>query len=113
MIGRRLAQQPQRIEPALIDRHCARTPRRLGDPRELMLELAHELLDANRGRERLLVLNAGERRLALLIREVEPDHTAHDERAAHQDDERYGVLQEQPTSTQCAILRSNRLCDSR
>src|SRR3954447_18781670 len=103
-----LAQQSQRVEPALIDRYCARTPGCLGDPRKLMLELAHELFDANRRRKRLFVLNASERCFALLIRKVKPDHAAHDEGAAHQDDERYRVLEEQATSTQQAILRSNR-----
>src|SRR5439155_24371868 len=70
-----------------------------------MLQLAHELLDADRCGERLLVLHACQRSLALLIREVHPHQAAHDERPAHQDDERYGVFEEQSTSTHQAILR--------
>src|SRR5690348_7838204 len=92
-----LPQQSQRVEPPLIDRYGARAPGSLSDPRQLMLELSHELLDADRSGQRLLVLHTGERRLALLIREVEADKTAHNQRTAHQNHERYGVLEKQPT----------------
>jgi hypothetical protein len=109
----RLPQQSQRIQPTLIDRDRARAPRSLRHPGELMLELAHELVDADRGSERLFVLNARQGGLVFLVRKVDPDQTAYDERSAHQDHERYRVLEEQTSTHQAISLRDADHCRHR
>src|SRR6185503_19484717 len=43
--GGNLAKEPQRVQPPLIERNTAWTPRRLSDPRKIMLKLADELFD--------------------------------------------------------------------
>jgi hypothetical protein len=50
--------------------------------RELLLDLQDELLDARRRRQRLLMLQAGERDLVFLVREVEADAAGNQQRAA-------------------------------
>src|SRR5947207_8309938 len=67
--GGDLAQQPQGVETALLDR--ARRPRQLRGPAELTLDLFDELADLGGGGLRLLALDANERGLMLLI--VEED----------------------------------------
>ena len=63
--GRHLAQQPQSIEAALLDR--ARRPRQLRGPAELAFDLLDELADLGGGGFRLLALDADQRNLVLSI----------------------------------------------
>ena len=70
--GGHLAQQPQGIEPALLDR--SRRPRELCRPTELALDLFDELADFRRGGLRLFALNTDERRFVLLIVEQHVEH---------------------------------------
>src|SRR3979490_2720329 len=63
--GRPLPQQPQGIEPALLDR--ARRPRQLGGPAKLAFNLLDELANLRRCRLGLLVLNADQGRLVVAI----------------------------------------------
>ena len=63
--GRHLAQQPQRIEPALLDR--TRRPRQLRGPAELAFDLLDELADLGRRRLRLLMLDPDQRHLVFAI----------------------------------------------
>jgi hypothetical protein len=63
--GRHLAQQPQGVEPALLDR--ARRPRQLSGPAELTFNLLDELADFRRRRLGLLVLNPDQGRLVLAV----------------------------------------------
>ena len=63
--GRHLPQQPQGVEPALLDR--ARRPRQLGGPAELAFDFLDELADLRRRGLRLLVLNPDQGRLVLAV----------------------------------------------
>ena len=63
--GRHLPQQPQRIEPALLDR--ARRPGQLRGPAQLAFDFLDELADLGRGGLGLLVLDADQGRLVLAI----------------------------------------------
>ena len=78
--------RPQRVEPPLIERNPACPPRRLRNPGDLVLQVAHELFDPDRRGDRLFALDAGKRRLAFLIEKVNVDQPAGDDRAAHEDD---------------------------
>ena len=62
---RHLPQQPQRIEPALLDR--AGRPRQLGGPAELAFDFLDELADLGGRGFGLLVLNPDQRRLVLAV----------------------------------------------
>ena len=63
--GRHLPQQPQSVEPALLDR--ARGPGQLGGPAELAFDFLDELADLSRRRLGLLVLNPDQGGLVLAI----------------------------------------------
>jgi len=63
---------------------------------ELLLDLQDELLDARRGGERLLMLQAGERDLVFLIREVEADAARDQQRTADEGEDQQEVAAEQP-----------------
>ena len=76
--GRHLAQQPQRIEAALLDR--PRRPRQLRGPAELALDLLDELADLGGGGFRLFALDADKRRLVLLIVEEDIENAVGQER---------------------------------
>src|SRR5262249_9787490 len=91
--GGDLAQQPQRVEPPLLDR--ARRPRQLRGPAELALDLFDELADLGRGGFRLLALHADERGLVLLIVEEDGERAVGEERDADHDDEQRDVFGEQ------------------
>ena len=67
--GRHLPQQPQRVEPAVLQR--ARRPGQLRGPAELALDFLDELADLGRRRLGLLVLDADQRGLVLAV--VEED----------------------------------------
>ena len=66
---RYLAQKPQRIEAALIERAVG--PRQLRGPAHLALDLRNELFDLVGGGSRLLLLDADQGILVLLIRETD------------------------------------------
>jgi hypothetical protein len=69
--GRHHAQQLQELDAPLLEALGAELWQR-GEGK-LLLDLAHELLDARRGAGSLLALQAGERFLVLLVGEVKPD----------------------------------------
>lgn len=64
-----MTQEPQRVEPARLDR--ARRPRQLRGPAELAFDLLDELADLGGGGLGLLVLDPDQRGLVLAI--VEQD----------------------------------------
>src|SRR6185436_14909208 len=66
--------------------------------RELLLDLAHELLDARRGAGGLLALQAGERFLVFLVGEVQADAARDQQRAADQREDQQEILAEQPAA---------------
>jgi len=63
--GRNLAQQPQGIESALLDR--TRRPRQLGGPAQLTFDFLDELADFGGRRLGLFVLNPDQGRLVLAV----------------------------------------------
>src|SRR5215467_755773 len=88
-----LAQQPQGVEPALLDRACR--PRQLRGPTQLALDLLDELADLRGGGFRLLALNADQRGLVLLIVEEDVERAVGEERDADHHDEQRDVFGEQ------------------
>ena len=93
---RHLAQQPQRVEAALLQR--AGRPGQLRGPADLAFDFADELPDlAGRGL-RLLALDADQRGLLFLIREVDVERAVGDEREADHGDEQHDVFDEQPAA---------------
>src|SRR5262249_41917826 len=86
-------QQPQGVEPALLDRACR--PRQLRGPTQLALDLLDELADLRGGGFRLLALNADQRGLVLLIVEEDVERAVGEERDADQHDEQRDVFGEQ------------------
>jgi hypothetical protein len=103
--GRNLAQQAQRIEPALLDRR-ARAPRRLRGPADLVLDLFDELLDLGCSRLRLLALDTHQRRLMLLIGEPDFQQTIGQKRNADHGHEQRHVFSKQPAAD-LALLRAH------
>ncbi len=94
--GGDLAQQPQGIEAALLDR--ARRPRQLRGPAELTLDLLDELADLGGGGFRLFALDADERSLVLLIVEEHLECAGRQEHDRHHGHEQRDVLDEQPVA---------------
>ena len=93
---RHLAQEPQRVETSLLKR--TGRPGQLRGPADLAFDFADELPDlAGRGL-RLLALNADQRGLLLLIREIDVEHAVGDEREADDGDEQHDVFDEQPAA---------------
>jgi len=72
---------------------------------ELLLDLAHELVDARRRRDRLLALQAGELGLVFLVGEVKPDRAGDDQRAADEAEDQQEVLAEEAPSPQARGIR--------
>ena len=103
--GRCMPQEAQRVEPALIQRDPARAPGRLRDPGQLVLQLAHELLDARGCGQRLLALDLRQRGLVLPVGEVDLHHGADHQCAAHQQHQRNSILEEKAASTHCRLVR--------
>ena len=97
--GGHLAQQPQRIEAALLDR--ARRPRQLRRPAELALDLLDELADLGGGGFRLLALDADERRFVLLIVEEHVENAIGQQSDADHRDEQRDVFGEQAPAGFC------------
>src|SRR5439155_7132329 len=79
------------VRPALVERHVGQ-PRWWDDRIELRADAVDELRDLQRRARRLDALDAQERALTLLVREVQLQQRACDERAADQRDEDEHVL---------------------
>ena len=94
--GRHLAQQPQRVEAALLQR--AGRPGQLRGPADLALDLADELSDLAGGGLRLLALDAHQRGLLLLIGEIDVERAVGDQRQAHHGDEQKDIFNKQPAA---------------
>ena len=102
---RHLPQQPERVEAALLQR--AGRPRQLRGPADLAFNLADELSDLAGGGFRLLALNADQRGLLLLIREIDVEHGVGDQHQADHGDEQGKIFDKQPTAyDRCAGRRS-------
>ena len=92
---RHLPEQAQRVETALLER--TRGPRQLRGPTDLALDLADELADFGGGRLRLLVLDADERGLVLLIGEPDFRGAVEQQRERdHRDEERHVFAEQFP-----------------
>ena len=94
--GRHLAQEPQRVEASLLKR--TGRPGQLRGPADLAFDFADELPDLAGGGLRLLALDAHERCLLLLIREIDVEHAVGDERQADHGDEQRDIFDEQPAA---------------
>ena len=94
--GRHLAQEPQCVETPLLKR--TGRPGQLRGPADLAFDFADELPDLAGCRLRLLTLNADQRGLLLLIREIDVEHAVGDEREADYSDEQRNVFDEQPAA---------------
>src|SRR5213593_2294493 len=104
----RLAQESQVVDAALVHLGRGRAEQGLRGPARLALDLLDELLDLRGRRERLLPLEAQERRLVLLVREVDLHDAAHEQRATDQRDKKRDVLAKEPTSRRHWITASAR-----
>ena len=91
-----LTQQPQRVEPALLDR--ARRPRQLRRPAELAFDFLDELADLGRRRFRLFALDADQRCFVLLVVEIDLENAVGNQRDADHQDEQPDVFGEQPAA---------------
>ena len=89
-----LTQQPQRVEPALLDR--ARRPRQLRGPAELALDLLDELADLGGRRLGLLVLDPDQRGLVLAIIEEDLEQAVGQQRNGDDGHEQRDIFGEQP-----------------
>ena len=94
--GGHLAQQPQRIEPALIQRAVG--PRQLRGPAELALDLGDEFLDLVGGGFRLLMLDIDQRRFLLLKGKPDFEGAIGDQRQHHHTDEQRHIFDEKPAA---------------
>ena len=93
---RSLAQQLEEFDAAHLDVACVELGQRsIG---ELALDLPDVLLDARRCRERLLVLQARQRRLVVLIGEIEADGAGGEQGAGDQRQDVEKILAKQPTA---------------
>ena len=93
---RRLAQQLQELDAPQLD--VAGVELRQRRVAQLLLDLADVLLDPRRRGDRLFVLQAGERGLLLLVREVDADRARHEQRAGDERQDQPEVLAEQPAT---------------
>jgi hypothetical protein len=87
-----LAQQADVVELPLLEGRGNQL--RLRGPAHLTLDLAHELLDPQRRRVRLLALKLGDLRAGLGVREVDFDDAVREDRTRHHGDERDDILPE-------------------
>ena len=92
--SRHLPQEPQRVEPALLDR--ARRPRQLCGPAELALDLLDELADLGSRRLGLLVLDPYQRGLVLPIVEEDLKQAVGKQRDGNDGHEQRDIFGEQP-----------------
>ena len=79
---RRLAQKLQEFDAAQLDVRCVELRQR--SELELLLDRAHVLLDTRGRGDRFFVLQACERRLAVLVGEVEARSARHQQGTGHQ-----------------------------
>src|SRR5205085_5010968 len=93
---RRVAQQAHIIETALLER--AGGPLRRRGPTELALDRVDELLDAARRRPGLLLLNAEQRRLVLVVAEPEIERAVEQQHETDQPDDQQHIFAEEPSS---------------
>ncbi len=100
---RHLAQELQELDAAKLD--VARVELRERGVGELLVDLAHVLLDARRRRHGLLLLQVAHRGLLLLVGEIEADAAGHEERAAHEREDEDQVLPEKPPLARCPRRR--------
>jgi hypothetical protein len=103
---RRLAQELQELDPAQF--HVGGVELRQRRELELLLDRPDILFDARRGRDRLFVLQVGERRLGLLVREIQADPAGHEQRARHQRENQQQVLPEQAAAVGVLRARTRR-----
>ena len=94
--GRHLAQEPQGVEAALLER--ARRPGQLHGPAELALDLLDELADLRGRGLGLLALDADQRRLVLLVGEPDLEQPVGEQRDADDGDEQADIFAEQPAA---------------
>ncbi len=94
--GRHVTEQAEEVDLALLARHRGIAERHLHCRSHLPLDPLDELLDATRGRQRLLPLEADQRRLGLPVGKVEVDEAAKEQHAADEQDQDGGVLAEEP-----------------
>ena len=83
--GGHLAQQPQCIEPPLVER--AIRPGQLRGPAKLAFDLGDEFFDFVGGGHRLLMLDVDQGRLVFLIGEPDLERAVADQRQNHHGDE--------------------------
>src|SRR6185437_14430390 len=98
---RHLAKQPERIEPALLDRAAALfvspadRPRKLRGPAELAFDLLDELADLCGRRLRLLLLDPDQRRLVLAVIENDLENAVGEQRDGDHRDEQRDIFGEE------------------
>ena len=92
--GRHHAQQLEELDAPLLQ--ALGTELRQRGEGKLLLDLAHELLDARRRAGGLFALQARERFLVFLVGEVQSDAARDQQRAAHQRQDQQEILAEQP-----------------
>ena len=92
------AQQLEELDAPLLEAFDSEL--RQGGEGELLLDLAHELLDARRRRNRLFPLQGRERALVFLVGEVQPDGARNQQRAAHQAEDQQEILAEETPAPQ-------------
>ena len=100
---RRLAQQLQVFDAALLERVAGGVGARQRRPAELVLDVEDVLLDPRRRALRLLGLQRDQVRLVLAPGEVEADRAARDQHAADQRDDQQRVLGEEAPAARHAM----------
>ncbi len=99
-----LAEQPEKVEAPLVESGAGGDELGLGGPADLVLDLLDERLDLGRRPDGLLALDADQRGLVLLVREVQLDDPAGEQGAAHQHHDGDNVLPEQATARPHAVI---------
>src|SRR2546428_6587709 len=94
---RRLAKQPEIVQPLLFQSGVARIPGRVCRPADLTLDFLHELLDLRRGSTGLLALNDAQRVAVLLVEQVCLDEPVPEQPPAYETGEKCRVLPKQPS----------------
>ncbi|PYM63232.1 MAG: hypothetical protein DME11_17440, partial [Candidatus Rokuibacteriota bacterium] len=92
---RSLALESKVVDATLIHPGGRRAEHGLRGPAHLALDLPDELLDRRGGRQGLLPLDAEERRLVLLVREVDLHHATHEQRPAYEERDQSDILTEE------------------
>ena len=104
--GGHLAQQPQRVEPALLDR--AGGPWQLGGPAQLAFNFLDELTDFRGRRLGLLVLDADQGSLVLAVIEEDLKDTIRQQRDGDHRDEQRDIFRKQAAAGLGAGCRRRR-----